>query len=168
MQIQDEGAKVAVLLAQKGVLGRFAVDFVSVRRGDAWSHYGIELSLRKGGTTHPFLMLQSLTGGAYDAAAGLFRTRTGQTCCYYASDNLEAAHYKGMTAADLIDIAVLNGLHYDHTVHEGVVFHLLGALSEFGKLGIVAIGASPKRAEELYRRTVEVLDHEQMPEQMTE
>ncbi len=136
IEIQDQAAKVAALLARHGVLGRFAVDFVSVRRGRKWLQYGIELNLRKGGTTHPFLMLQSMTGGAYDPVSGLFRTPAGEPRFYYASDNMEAAHYKGMTPADLIDVAVLHGLQYDGTVHEGVVFHLIGAMSEFGKLGV--------------------------------
>jgi hypothetical protein len=161
LAIQTEGAKVAALLGRHGVLGRFGIDFVSVRRGGQWLNYGIEINLRKGGTTHPFLMLQFLTGGAYDPATGLFRMTSGQPRFYYASDNLEAPHYKGMTPGDLVDVAVLNGLHYDGTTHEGVVFHLIGALSEFGKLGVVCVGASPERAEALRRRTVEILDREQ-------
>jgi hypothetical protein len=40
-----------------------------------------------------------------------------------------------------------------------------GALSEFGKLGIVCIGETQARADELYRRTVEVLDKEAAPVQ---
>jgi hypothetical protein len=164
LSIQAEGQKVAALLAQRGVLGRFSADFVSLRHGDTWRHYGIEINLRKGGTTHPFLMLQFLTGGAYDPVSGLFHTPAGQPRFYYASDNLEAPHYKGLTPSDLVDVAVLNGLHYDGTVHEGVVFHLIGALSEFGKLGLVCVGPSPERAEALYRRTVEILDREQTPD----
>ena len=55
------------------MIGRFAVDFVVVReQADAWSPYAIELNLRKGGTTHPFLTLQFLTGGAYDPETALF------------------------------------------------------------------------------------------------
>ncbi|SFK81854.1 peptide ligase PGM1-related protein [Methylocapsa palsarum] len=161
LAIQTEGAKVARALERHGVLGRFGVDFVSVREGNTWRNYAIEINLRKGGTTHPLLMLQFLTGGAYDAETGLFRTPAGQPRFYYASDNLEAPHYRGLTPADLVDLSVLHGLHYDGTIHEGVVFHLIGALSEFGKLGVVCVGASPERAEELYRRTVEILDREQ-------
>ena len=164
IEIQHQATKVATLLAQRGVLGRFAVDLVSVRRGSQWTHHGIELNLRKGGTTHPFLMLQSLTGGAYDPVSGLFRTPAGEPRFYYASDNLEAPHYKGMAPSDLIDVAVLNGLQFDSTVHEGIVFHLIGAMSEFGKLGVVCIGASPERAEAFYHRTVEILDLAQTPD----
>lgn len=167
LDIQEQGAKLGALLAQAGALGRFAVDFVSVRDRGKWRNYGIEVNLRKGGTTHPFLMLELLTGGAYDAVSGQFRTRTGQVRHYYASDNIEAPHYKGLTPSDLVDLAVLNGLHYDGAVHEGVVFHLIGALSEFGKLGVVCVGDSGERAEALYRQTVEILDREQMTERQT-
>ncbi len=160
LDIQREGAAVARELARRGALGRFSVDFVSVREGDTWRHQAIEINLRKGGTTHPFLMLQFLTGGAYEPATGLFKTPTGQPRYYFASDNLESTAYRGITPADLVDISVINELHYDGTSHEGVVFHLIGALSEFGKLGVVCVGATPERAKGFYRRTVDILDRE--------
>ncbi len=65
-----------------------------------------------------------------------------------------------MNDTDLIDIAALNRLHFHQTTQEGVAFHLVGALSEFGKLGILCIGKTPARAEELRRQTVDVLDKE--------
>lgn len=161
--IQARGAKVAQALLRKGVLGRFGVDFISVKQGDAWRHVAIEINLRKGGTTHPFLMLQYLTDGAYDADTGEFLTPSGRPCCYYASDNLEAERYRGLTPYDLVDIAVMNGLHFHAATSEGVAFHLIGALSEFGKLGVVCIGRTQERADDLYRRTVEILDRECAP-----
>ncbi len=36
-----------------------------------WEVYAIEINLRKGGTTHPFLTLQFLTDGAYDPEHGV-------------------------------------------------------------------------------------------------
>jgi hypothetical protein len=42
----------------------------------------------------------------------------------------------------------------------GVVFHLIEALSEYGKLGTVCTGNSRESAEKFYRDTVAVLDHE--------
>jgi len=160
LDIQAQGEKAARALAGKGVLGRFGVDFISVKEGDAWRHVAIEINLRKGGTTHPFLMLQFLTDGRYDAASGEFLTPSGQPRCYYASDNLESERYRGLTPYDLVDIAVVNGLHFHAATGEGVAFHLIGALSEFGKLGVVCIGATQARADDLHRRTVEVLDRE--------
>jgi len=49
------------------------LDLRLVRERDGtWAAYAIELNLRKGGTTHPFLTLQFLTDGAYDPATALF------------------------------------------------------------------------------------------------
>jgi hypothetical protein len=162
LDIQARSAKVARVLADKGVLGRFGIDFISVKDGDGegWRHLAIEINLRKGGTTHPFLMLQFLTDGRYNAETGEFLTPAGQPRCYYASDNLESQRYRGLTPYDLMDIAVLNGLHFHAATGEGVAFHLIGALSEFGKLGVVCIGQTHERADILYQRTVGVLDRE--------
>jgi hypothetical protein len=163
LDIQERGARVAKVLAEKGVIGRFGLDFISLKEGDAWRNVAIEINLRKGGTTHPFQMLHFLTDGRYDTETGLFYTRSGRPRCYYASDNLESERYRGLTPYDLIDIAVLNDLHFHATTGEGVAFHLIGALSEFGKLGIVCIGETQARADALYRRSVEVLDREAGP-----
>ncbi len=59
-----------------------------------------------------------------------------------------------------MDIAAENGLHFDGASQQGVVFHLIGALSEYGKLGVVCIGDTTSSAERLYDRTVAVLDRE--------
>lgn len=160
LDIQAHGAKVAHALASRGVLGRFSVDFLSVKEGDAWRHLAIEINLRKGGTTHPFLMLQHLTDGRYAAETGEFLTPTGHPRWYYASDNLESPRYRGLTPHHLVDIAAVNGLHFHAATGEGVTFHLMGAISEFGKLGVVCIGETQERADRLYHRTVEVLDRE--------
>jgi hypothetical protein len=160
LEVQAAGLRVAEVLRDKGVLGRLAVDFLSVREGAGWRHRAIEVNLRKGGTTHPFLTLQFLTDGRYDPETGTFRTRTGRPCCYEASDNLRSERYLGLTPDDLIDIAVLDGLHFDGAAQEGVAFHLIGALSEFGKVGLVCVGATPERAGRLYQETVAVLDRE--------
>jgi len=158
--IQDAGMKVARALAKKGVVGRFATDFISVKEGGEWKHYAIEVNLRKGGTTHPFLTLKFLTDGRYDPTSGLFHSPTGQPKYYYASDTLQKESYRGLTPDDLIDIAVYHGLHFHGTSQRGVVFHLVGALSEFGKLGVVCIGDNHQQAKFLYSKTVQVLDSE--------
>lgn len=160
LDIQEEGLKAARKLAEKGVLGRFGIDFISVRERDGWKHHAIEINLRKGGTTHPFIMLQYLTDGAYDTSTGLFNTPDGEPRYYYATDNLESEDYRGLLPEDLIDIAVRNGIHFHGATQTGVVFHMIGALSQFGKLGAVCVGKSPEDAEQLYKAMVAILDRE--------
>ena len=159
-ELGQVGMKVAEALAEKGVLGRFAVDFISVKEKDGWKHYPIEINLRKGGTTHPYVMLQFLTDGDYDREKGLYFTANKQTRYYFSSDNLRSEQFHGITPHDLIDIAMLHNLNYDGTLQEGVMFHLIGALSQFGKLGVVCIGSSPERAKYFYDKTVDVLELE--------
>ena len=154
------GMAVARAFRQKGVLGRFAVDFISVKENDGWTHYALEVNLRKGGTTHPYLMLQFLTDGEYNAEKGIYYTANGQPRYYFASDNLRSDLYGGLTPHDLIDIAMIHDLHYDGSSQEGVMFHLIGALSQYGKLGVVCIGSSPERAKYFYTETVRVLNAE--------
>jgi hypothetical protein len=158
--IQDAAKRVTAVLADRGVVGRFAIDFVSVFSRGRWESYAIEINLRKGGTTHPFLMLQFLTDGVYDADSGTYRTRTGRRRFYYATDNITHPTLVGLDSEGLIDIAVTNGLHYDAATQQGVMFHLIGALPEFGKVGALCVGDSPDRASRMYRSTVDTLMRE--------
>jgi PGM1 C-terminal domain len=157
-EIAQLATRVGAVLLGRGVIGRFSVDFVSVPgAGGAWRHSAIEINLRKGGTTHTFQTLQYLTNGNVDPATGEFSVPTGQRRVYYATDNLQNAAFRRLTPDDLIDVAVEQGLHFDQTRLEGVTFNLIGALSEFGKLGVVAIAGTPLRARELFDRTAAVL-----------
>lgn len=154
------GKKIAEALRAKGVIGRFAVDFISVKEKGEWKHYAIEINLRKGGTTHPYIMMEFLTDGHYDADKGIYYTATGQPRYYFCSDNLKSEKYIGTTPHDLVDIAMLHDLHFDGTMQEGVTFHLIAALSQFGKLGVVCIGKSRERVQEYYDQAVKVLNLE--------
>jgi hypothetical protein len=158
--IGSMGKKIGERLCASGVLGRFAIDFISVKKGEDWLHYAIEINLRKGGTTHPYLMLEFLTNGVYREEIGQYYTASGQPRHYVCSDNVKSEAYKGLTPHDLIDIAMCDDLLYDSASQEGVVFHLISALSQFGKLGVLCIGSTPERAEAYYRKTVEALDRE--------
>ncbi|HET9826505.1 MAG TPA: peptide ligase PGM1-related protein [Chitinophagaceae bacterium] len=159
-QIADISTKISQELASYGVLGRFSIDFLSVKQKDEWKHYALEINLRKGGTTHPYLMLQFLTDGHYDAKSGKFFTATGQQRFYFATDNVVSDSFKGLTPADLMDIAMLHDLLYDGTTQEGVMFHMISALSQYGKLGVVCIGRSPEIAKQYFSKTLETLEFE--------
>lgn len=164
LAVQDAGLQIARELGKRGVIGRFGIDFVSVKQpDDSWKHFAIEINLRKGGTTHPFLTLKFLTTGHYDVNDGLFYAPSGKPKYYFATDTVQSERYKGLIPEDLVDIAVYHGLHFHGPSERGVVFHLIGALSEYGKLGLVAIGDNPQQARFLYRQTLQVLDAETAP-----
>jgi len=154
------GRKVSEVMKRKGVLGRFGVDFLSVKENGQWKHYAIEINLRKGGTTHPYIMLQFLTNGDYNPDTGKYVLANGDEKCYLFTDNLHENRFKGLTPCDLMEIAMLNNLHYDNTKEEGVMFHLIGALSQYGKIGLVCIASTFERAKYFYDQTLKVLNSE--------
>ena len=160
VEIASMAESISKNMAEKGVLGRYSIDFLSVFNNNKWTHYAIEVNLRKGGTTHPFLMLQFLTDGVYDAANGNYLMPLGQPRFYFTSDNVYSPAYIGLTPLDLIDIAMFHGIMYDGTTQEGVMFHLIGALSQYGKIGLVCIAASHEKAKKLYEKTIDILNHE--------
>ncbi len=157
LDLHDAGVRVAQALRDAGVIGRFAVDFVTVKEGDTWTHHAIEINLRKGGTTFPYLMLEFLTNGSYDPDTGVFRTPTGDTRSYYATDNLVREAYRNRSATEIIDLAVFNGFLYDAPSQQGLVLHLLGAAPEHGKIGIVSIADDRRRALQRYRSATAAL-----------
>jgi PGM1 C-terminal domain len=145
-------------LAREGALGRFAVDFVVKQdaAGD-WSAYAIELNLRKGGTTHPFLTLQFLTDGSYDGASGRFLLPSGEQRHLVATDHLESSELRALAVEDLFDIVARHGLHFDQSRQTGVVFHMISSLTEHGRIGLTAVGQSPEEAMRLYEDAQQVL-----------
>ncbi|MGF1496372.1 MAG: peptide ligase PGM1-related protein, partial [Elainellaceae cyanobacterium] len=162
-QIQEWGRRVGENLAAKGALERYSVDFIAVRRpgsDNRWDMQAIEINLRKGGTTHPFMTLKLLTNGRYDADTGLFFDHEGNPKYYIASDNLQKPSYRGLLPSDLMDIIAHHRLHFNSATESGTAFHLMGCLSEFGKLGLTSIGNSREQAEAIHNQVVRVLDEE--------
>jgi hypothetical protein len=164
--ISRDAARIGAELARKGVLGRFAVDFVVARApSGTWTVYAIELNLRKGGTTHPFLTLQFLTDGAYDPVTALFTAPSGREKHLVASDHLESDSLRGFSVDDLFDVAVRHRLHFDQARQTGVMFHMLSAITELGRIGLTAVGDSPEQAESAFRHAERVILDEARPPQ---
>jgi hypothetical protein len=161
LAVQETALRIGSVLASKGVVSRFSIDFLAFPGAGGESRLqALEINLRMGATTHPFLALRFLTGGQLDPRTGLFLSLDGKAKYYRATDSLSSEAYRGLLPEDLIDIVTFNRLHYDHGSETGVLFHLMGALSEFGKVGLTAIGNTPQQAEEIYARTVSILDVE--------
>jgi hypothetical protein len=161
-QVREAGSRVGEALARHGVVSRFGIDFLACRNhpSEAWRVIALEINLRILGTTHPFLALRFLTGGELDTATGEFLSLSKRPKYYRATDNLRSQRFCGVLPEDLFDIVSMNGLHYSHRTESGVLFHMIGAMSEFGKLGMTVIGNDPVEVDRLYDKAIHVLDAE--------
>jgi len=149
LDVQGAAVAVADVLAGKGVIGSFGVDFVVVPTATGHEIYLSEINLRMGGTTHTFWMARLATGGAYDPATGQLRAG-GRYKSYVATDNLKHPGLVGRTAAQVIEQVERAGLGYDPVRRLGATLHLLGALPRFGKMGVTCIADNPPGAAALY------------------
>ena len=122
------------------------------RAGRQWEADAIEINLRKGGTTHPFLTLQFLTDGATTRARARFLTPGGEERHLVATDHLEDRALRGLRVDDLFDLVARAGLHFDQSRQAGVVFHMISSITECGRVGMTAIGDTPDSAQEVYDR----------------
>lgn len=157
--ILESGWRIGQVLARKGALGRFGVDFVVTREGQGpWRAHAVEINLRMGGTTPPFMALEFLGGGRLDPETGLYIAADGRAKYYYATDNLKSPAYRGLLPDDLLDLMMEYGIHFRHQGLTGVLFFMIGALSQFGKLGVTSIANSMDEAEAQYEATQDILD----------
>ena len=150
--IVTEGEKVRRRLAAEGVVGRFGIDFVVVRREVGWSAYAVEINLREGGTSHPFGTLYLLAGGRCDPTGTSYATARGEARCYVATDDLEHPNARGADVGQFLAAAQTAGLRWDPERQTGVVWHMLAALGPLGRVGVTAIGADRADAQGLFDR----------------
>ncbi|MCA9730192.1 MAG: carboxylate-amine ligase, partial [Candidatus Eisenbacteria bacterium] len=92
--------------------------------------------------------------------SGHFVAPSGKRKYYYATDNLKSPAYVGLLPEDFMDVLTLHGLHFQHSSDTGVLFFMIGAVSQFGKVGVVCIGDSREEADGLYEHAVTILDRE--------
>jgi hypothetical protein len=153
--ITDSARRVGALLVEAGARGRAGIDFVvACDDGGVWQAYAIEVNLRAGGTTHPLAALELLSGGAYDADAAIFTTPSGAPRHYVATDHLESPRLRALGHGGLLRLAALPRLATDGC---GVVFHMLSALDELGRVGYTAIGDTAADAQSRFENAKEVL-----------
>ena len=155
-QIRAAAERVGRVLAARGVIGYFGIDFFVVPSGGREEVYLSEINLRVGGTTHPFGMASLVTDGRYNADGGHL-VAGGRTKSYLATDNLKSPVLLGCEPGEVIDRVARLGLAYDHRSRTGTTLHLLGALREHGKMGVTCIGDTEEEARRRYREVVAAL-----------
>ncbi len=164
VQISRSARKIGERLVERGVIGRFAIDYVVARNAEGtWDEHAIELNLRKGGTTHPFLTLQFLTDGTYDEATARFIAPSGIEKHYVSSDHVRVDGLASMTPEDLLDVALMRCLHFDGARQVGSVFHMLSAMPTHGFVGVTSVGDSAEDAQCRYDEVLSVLAEEASP-----
>jgi PGM1 C-terminal domain/Pre ATP-grasp domain len=148
--IQQAAMRAAAVLASHGVIGPFGVDFFVFPDGRGFRIFLAEINLRMGGTTHPLGMIALASNGRYRAGSGELEIG-GRPKFYVSTDNLKSHRLAGMAPARMIDLLDRRGLGFDRRTMTGATLHLLGALRDFGKMGVTCVGDSPQEAEERYR-----------------
>ena len=150
--------RIAEQLADTGVIGPLAVDFLVAReKDDAWRPFALEVNLRMSGTTHPYQTLARLTRGRYDPMTARFTTRRGHSRHYVATDHLETPQLQVLGHAGLLARAARQDLRFDHKHGRGVVFHMLSSIEPLATVGVTAIADSSERADDLYAHVRAVL-----------
>jgi hypothetical protein len=151
------GTAVAEELARRGVIGRFAVDFVVTSDGaGGWSAYAVEINLRNGGTTHPGLALLALTEGDYEPETGRYLV-DGVEKHYVATDHLEPPGLRRLTPDDVLDLTEHSRLAWDDAARTGVVLHMISGVAVAGSVGVTAIADNAVDADGLYDKVASTL-----------
>jgi hypothetical protein len=154
-QLTTYGAAIGELLAGHGAMGRFCVDFAAARSSSSgWQVLGLEINLRKSGTSHPLSLLHSLVPGHYDADAGVWSAEHGDERSYLSTDSLADSAWRGRPADEVIDAVRTAGLEFDPESGIGAVLHMFVGLDIDGLIGLTAIGSSTHHAERLHRAAV--------------
>jgi hypothetical protein len=148
------GASVGGVLADRGAVGRFCVDFSATRTSSRWRLHGLEINLRKSGTTHPLSLLHNLTSGHYDGVSGTWTLEDGSRRCYSATDNLADQAWRGRSESEVIEAVDHAGLTFDRTRGVGTVLHMLNGLAVGGVMGLTTIGRSSGHAQRLHTAAV--------------
>lgn len=140
------GRQVGQALAAKGCRGPVLIDWLAERLPSGWRLWGMEINLRKGGTTHPFQLAAMATGAQLDADTGDLLSRDGHPIVYEACDSWSMPQWQGLLPEQWLEAVVQRQLYFNPTERRGCIPHRLGALSEHGLLGVTAIGRSRRDA----------------------
>ena len=136
-------------------MGRFCVDFAATRSTSApWQVVGLEINLRKSGTSHPLSLLHSLVPGHYDDVTGTWSAEDGSRRFYSSTDSLVDPAWRGRPADDVIMAVRAAGLEFDPRSWTGAILHMFIGLDIDGLIGLTTIGRSPAHAERLHQAAV--------------
>jgi hypothetical protein len=157
-QLLDAGRRAAEVLAAAGIVSRVSVTFAVRPHAGGFALTALGLDLGMGPVVHSVLALRFLTGGSFEPQSGAFLTPSGAPKSYRSNDALRAERYRGLLPEDLVDLVAAHGLRFDPLSEAGILFHVIGGLTERGSIGLTAVGSDRAEADRHYQRAVRVLD----------
>jgi hypothetical protein len=95
-----------------------------------------------------------VTGGTYAPPSGTSRAQDGSTRHYVATDYLASPRLSALGDGALFALADRPGLEPDGF---GVVFHMLSALTELGRMGMTVIGRTAADAQQRFEAAQSLL-----------
>jgi L-propargylglycine--L-glutamate ligase len=144
--------QVGQTLAELGVRGTFGIDFVTSMTGELRA---VEVNLRKVGPSHVLGYVESLVGSPVDQPSAL--RREGPTVHYVNRRLLQPEILRGEQPQALVDRLRRAGLLYQHDTGEGVVLHMLGALSACGYVELTSIATADEVANTISKAAQAVI-----------
>ncbi|MBL6989550.1 MAG: hypothetical protein ISR65_07220 [Bacteriovoracaceae bacterium] len=157
-EISKTSKKIGHVMSKHGIRGVCAVDFLCVKNGDQCELWAIEVNIRQGGTTHPYRTAKFLTNSNYDENSGKLKAQDGSSVFYMSNDNILNSSLKGTKIDTFLAFMQHQGVLFDKSKNTGVVFHLLGALHDHGKIGYTAIGTTQASAHHIFDKTLKLVN----------
>lgn len=145
-RLMDYGERIGAVLARRGALGSFAVDFICGHRpaGDRVLR-AVEINLRQGGTTHPYRNALALKEARFDRKSGLLVDGNGDPLYYVATDNGHSEAIKGYSTGEVLELLSTFDLNT----------HLV--VPEHGKIGFQVFGRTAEAAREAFDQVTSYL-----------
>ena len=84
----------------------------------------------------------------------LFTAPSGREKHLVATDHLESDFLRTLRIDDLFDVAVRERLHFDQARQTGIVFHMMGTLTELGRIGLILVGAYDDPQAGIFSETI--------------
>ena len=142
------------LFENNKIIGPFAVDYVAVSRSSDLNVdviiYPVEINIRRGGTSYPYLIAKLATDSVYDPFDGELKAPDGNRIYYIATDNFKSKAFKGRTEEELFETISNMKILFKPGQQVGVSPYLLIAAYEYEKFGLIFIANDLETAQKLF------------------
>ena len=150
-KIETFSIKVGQKLKELKVFGVVSIDFLisKNKKTNELDYHLIELNIRKGGTTHPFMLSNFAVKSGEHFDAGPPSREFVDNYVYRSNDNFYPCRTRYSCQKEILEKATAEGILFSRKKKEGVIFHLLSSYEETGKVGYTILASSKDRVDQL-------------------